>query len=85
MSWPAKTQIKKVSDRLEKLFEMCLKSYDSSMVENYHPEQDSSPFLEGSEVSKYQMLIGCLNWTVTLGRFDVQYVSADEQIGDFGL
>ncbi len=46
------------------------------MVENYGPELDTTPFLEGSEVSKYQMLIGCLNWVVTLGRFDVHYATS---------
>ncbi len=61
MSWSAKAYIKNVSNRIAKLFETCLRSRDSPMVEDYHSELDTSPFLEGSEVSKYQMVIGCLN------------------------
>ncbi len=76
MSWSARTYIKNVFERLEKLFEMCLKSYESPMVENYCPEQDDTPFLEGSEVSKYQMVIGCLNWIVTLGRFEIHFAAS---------
>jgi len=76
MSWSAKTYIKNISERIEKLFEICLKSWDSPMVADYRPELDTSPLLEGSEIAKYQMLIGCLNWIVTLGRFDVQYATS---------
>ena len=32
--------------------------------------------LVGDEVSKYRMLIGSMNWAVTLGRFDVYYAAA---------
>ncbi len=41
------------------------------MAKNYHQELDDMPFLEGSVISKYQMLIGCLNCTITLGQFGV--------------
>ncbi len=46
------------------------------MVEDYHAELDTSPFLEGSEDSKYQKLIDYLNWIITLCRFDVQYATS---------
>ncbi len=59
--WSAKTYIKNVSEMIDKLFETCLRSWDSPMIEDYHPELDTSTFLEGSEVSKYQILIFCLN------------------------
>ena len=39
----------------------------------YHPELDKSDLLVGDEISKYRMLVGSANWTVTLGRFDVHY------------
>ena len=38
-----------------------------------HPELDESPYLIGEKIPQYQMLIGCGQWAVTLGRFDVQY------------
>ncbi len=46
------------------------------MVADYCPELENSPLLDVSEVAKYQMLIGCLNWIITLGRFDVQYATS---------
>jgi hypothetical protein len=36
-----------------------------------HPEIDTSAFLEEEDIKKYQSLIGALQWTVTLGRFDI--------------
>ena len=43
------------------------------MAEAYHPEWDDSPLLNAQEHSKFQSLIGCANWLVTLGRFDIAY------------
>ncbi len=41
-----------------------------------HPEVDESDLLPPDEVSIYQMLIGCAQWAVTIGRFDVQYATS---------
>jgi hypothetical protein len=38
-----------------------------------HPECDETDLLVGSEIAIYQMLIGCAQWAVTLGRMDIQY------------
>ena len=75
MYWSAKTYIKNVCDRVEKLFDITLKSYGSPLEDNYHPEIDESPLLGDDMVRKYQMLIGCANWIVILGRFDVMYAT----------
>ena len=32
-------------------------------------------FLVPSEIPIYQMMIGCLQWAVTLGRYDNQYAT----------
>ncbi len=48
------------------------------MIENCCSELDTRPFLEGSDVAKYQMHIGCLNWFVTLGGFDVQLATSTQ-------
>ena len=75
MYWSAKTYIKNVVDRIEKLFEVTLKTYGSPLEENHHPEIDESPLLGEDMVRKYQMLIGCANWIVILGRFDVMFAT----------
>lgn len=39
----------------------------------YKPELDTSPLLEGEDVTWYQQLIGMLRWVCELGRIDVLY------------
>ena len=53
MYWSAKTYIKNVCDRVEKLFDVTLKSYGSPLEDNYHPEIDESPLLSDDMVRKY--------------------------------
>ena len=36
-----------------------------------HPELDDSELLDQTDIQKYQSLIGALQWTITLGRFDI--------------
>ena len=36
---------------------------------------DDTDILPPDDISVYQMLIGCLKWAVTLGRYDVQYTT----------
>ena len=45
----------------------------SPMSDLYHPELDDSPLLTAEEHSKFRSLVGCANWLVTLGRFDIAY------------
>jgi len=70
-----KTYIANICDKIEKLMEVKLKGYGSPMEVGDHPESDESDFLPASEIPIYQMLIGCAQWAVTLGRFDVQYAT----------
>jgi hypothetical protein len=37
-----------------------------------HPELDTTEFLDQDGVTLYQSLIGALQWTVSIGRFDIQ-------------
>ena len=76
MAWSAKTYIKTVSERIEGLLEVTLRQWQSPMLDSYHPELEDSPFLDGSDISKFQMLIGSFNWIITLGRFDVHFSGA---------
>ena len=43
----------------------------SPLEKGDHPELDTSPLLDQVGIQKYQSLIGALQWTITLGRFDI--------------
>ena len=43
----------------------------SPIEKNDHPELDMTPLLDASGVTKYQSLIGALQWAISLGRFDI--------------
>ena len=45
--------------------------YRSPLDKDDHPELDVSELLSEDDTAKYQSLIGALQWTITLGRFDV--------------
>ena len=45
----------------------------SPMSELYHPEVDDSPLLNAEDHSKFRSLVGCANWLITSGRFDIAY------------
>ena len=71
----AKTYIKNTCEKIEKIFGITLKNYGSPMEDNDHPEIDESDLMTLEDVSKYQMLVGCAQWAVTIGRFDIQYAT----------
>ena len=79
----AKSYLQGVCDRIEKLLEVKLKSYGSPLIKDDHPEADTTDFLVGDEITKYQMLVGCAQWAVTLGRYDIQY--AVNTLARFGM
>ena len=68
-----KTYIKEGVARIEKLFEIVLPKRDIPMSQGDHPELDTSVLLGDSDHTKYQMLIGMLNWIVTIGRIDIAF------------
>ena len=45
--------------------------FQSPLEKGDHPELDDSPLLDGDGIAKYQSLIGTLQWTISLGRFDI--------------
>ena len=47
-----------------------------------HPGMDNTDILPPDKISVYQMFIGCLQWDVTLGRYDVLY--AKNTLARFG-
>ena len=42
------------------------------MEKGDHPEVDLSEELDQEGIKRYQSTIGCLQWAVSLGRFDIQ-------------
>ena len=63
-----------IKNGLPKMAEMCgVKEFKTPFSDSYHPELDTTNFLNPLEISKYKSLIGSGNWLITLGRFDVQY------------
>ena len=64
--------IEKMCTEYERLFGEAPKRVVTSPLEkNDHPELDTSDFLDDDGIRRYQSLIGTLQWTVTLGRFDI--------------
>ena len=54
------------------IFGCKLKTNVSSPLEKGdHPELDNSTLLDEDGISKYQSLIGSLQWAISLGRFDI--------------
>ena len=48
------------------------REYTSPLEKGDHPEIDNSEELNEEGIKKYQTMIGCLQWAVSLGRFDIQ-------------
>ena len=50
-----------------------LRIYETPMSTGDHPENDDSGYLNSDEHSRYGMLIGCAQWSITLGRIGVTF------------
>ena len=48
---------------------------DIPAPQKYHPEMDTSPFLNDDDTQLYQSYIGILRWAVELGRVDLSFVA----------
>eukprot|EP00957_Ditylum_brightwellii_P007412 561170-Ditylum_brightwellii.AAC.1 len=51
-----------------------LKGRMNPMVPNIHDKFNDSDFLIGDDISKYRLMVGSLNWFVTLGHYDIHYI-----------
>jgi hypothetical protein len=47
------------------------KELSSPLEKNNHPELDTSELLDDVGIKQYQSMIGAIQWSVSLGRFDV--------------
>jgi hypothetical protein len=64
--------IEKMVGNYEKIFcEMPKQIVTSSLENGDHPELDMSELLDDKGIELYQYLIGALQWSVTIGRLDV--------------
>ena len=67
--------IKNVCGRIDKLIVTTLKNYGSPLDSGNHSEIYESDLLPPNYIPIYRILIGCLQWAVTLGLFNVQYAT----------
>ena len=72
----AKTYIQNVIPKFEGLFDKELKPVKTPMSEGYHPEIDDTPPCTDDDSAKYRSIIGCCNWIIVLGRFDIAYATS---------
>jgi hypothetical protein len=64
--------VSKMMSSYEKLFPgEKLFLYSSPLEKGDHPELDTSTELGEEDISKYQSMIGALQWSISLGRFDI--------------
>ena len=66
-----KKYIEKMLESFEKMFGALPREYSSPLEKNDHPELDQSAELSADDQTKYQSMIGALQWVISLGRFDI--------------
>ena len=71
LSLGAKKYIQRMSDNYNKVHGELPPKQSSPMQKDDHPELDTSPELDDEGIRLYQSLIGCFQWCITLGRFDI--------------
>jgi hypothetical protein len=71
LSYGPRKYIDKLIANYVKLFGTAPVERVSPLEHNDHPELDDSPELDPDDIKLYQSMIGALQWTVSLGRFDI--------------
>jgi len=69
----AQTYVKRMVDNYKMMFGEQPKAYYSPMEKGDQPELDDSPELGPDGIAKFQSMIGALQWTITLCRFDIAH------------
>ena len=54
-----------------------LRNYNDLTNYEYHPYTSDTLLLANNNIYKYMMPIGCVIWSVNLGRYDVMYTVVD--------
>ena len=73
LAWRAQCYIQRALETYERTMWEKPKSRLVPMPKEAHPELDLSPLLDEDGQRKFQSLIGCLQWCVTLGSFDIGF------------
>ena len=64
--------VKKMMESYERMFSTKPSQlYQSPLEKGDHPELDTTELLEEEDVTKYQSLIGAMQWAVSIGRIDI--------------
>ena len=63
--------IQKIIDNYTRIFGQRPRQVLTPLVKGDHPELDTSELLGTDDIKIYQSLIGCLQWAVQIGRFDI--------------
>ena len=72
MAFSVQTYITTCVERMAKMMgKQDLASHSAPMSATCHPELNDSPILNEEDCAKFRSLVGCANWLVTLGRFDI--------------
>jgi hypothetical protein len=71
--YSAQTYVKRLNLTYETLFGEKPQTVFSPMDKDDHPELDNSPLCGPDDTSKYQSIIGALQWTIQLCRFDIAH------------
>jgi Reverse transcriptase (RNA-dependent DNA polymerase) len=70
-----KKYLSEALSRVEAMFGV-LRKYSIPLSAGDHPELDTTDLLGDDEHRKYQMLLGMLNWVVTIGRYDIAHATS---------
>ena len=73
MASSAKTHMENSIECLEQSLGHEFSKHNSPMHDALHPELNDSPFLDAKAHSQFRSLIGCANWIITLGRFNIAH------------
>ena len=63
--------IEKMLDNYKRMFGSLPRKAHSPLVQNDHPELDTSELLDYDGIKMYQSLIGALQWVIQIGRWDI--------------
>ena len=67
----AETCIQRCVENLENMCSEVFSFHKTPMLDTEHPELDDSPLLSPTDHAKFRSSVGCANWLVTLGRFNI--------------
>ena len=71
LCYAPKKYIEKILDNYRRIYGKWPKPAHSPLVQNDHPELDTSELLNEDDQKIYQSLIGALQWVIQIGRFDI--------------